>query len=386
MENKDFSLGKLDIVDLYEWHTTEKLQYRTYFQRQFVWRQKDREELIDTIIKKLPMPAIFLCDANTDFVKLQKVYNVLDGRQRLESIFGFLEGKFKYHGKLFAELDDTLKQDILSYSIALVQMYIDPEDTTKIKEIFKRLNKSAYNLNKIERQSSQLVEYDFMKIAKIVTGIIQIQNVDDYLKELDSLFPSDDLELGCESMGEVSPDSVSDAESMDLSIKQICDIKNMSVLQELYSDKYVFSTYEWGRQVSLQYFLNMFAAVINGEHSTRNVTESTIVELSDKPKEEIEAKLILFNKAGEILKSIYLKKIDKFWKNKTSFFSLLVLFTKEYNTIEPLNLNDIVKKLNDFKQSSSPRFGEYLKLSQEGVNERTARETRERILRDICFG
>jgi hypothetical protein len=386
MENKDFSLGKLDIVDLYEWHTTEKLQYRTYFQRQFVWRQKDREELIDTIIKKLPMPAIFLCDANTDFVKLQKVYNVLDGRQRLESIFGFLEGKFKYHGKLFAELDDATKQDILSYSIALVQMYIDPEDTTKIKEIFKRLNKSAYNLNKIERQSSQLVEYDFMKIAKIVTGIIQIQNVDDYLKELDSLFPNEDLDTGDELKGEVSPDDVSDEDSMDPSIKQICDLKNISTLQELFSDRHVFSSYEWGRQVSLQYFLNMFAAVVNGEHSTRNVTESAIVELSEKPKDEIEEKLILFNKAGIILLSVYSKQIDKFWKNKTSFFTLLVLFTKEYSTIKTLNECDIVTKLNDFKISDTAVWREYLGLSQEGVNERTAREKRERILRDICLG
>lgn len=386
MENKDFSLGKLDIVDLYEWHTTEKLQYRTYFQRQFVWRQKDREELIDTIIKKLPMPAIFLCDANTDFVKLQKVYNVLDGRQRLESIFGFLEGKFKYHGKLFAELDDATKQDILSYSIALVQMYIDPEETTKIKEIFKRLNKSAYNLNKIERQSSQLVEYDFMKIAKIVTGIIQIQNVDDYLKELDSLFPNEDLDTGDELKGEVSPDDVSDEDNMDPSIKQICDLKNISTLQELFSDRHVFSSYEWGRQVSLQYFLNMFAAVVNGEHSTRNVTESAIVELSEKPKDEIEEKLILFNKAGIILLSVYSKQIDKFWKNKTSFFTLLVLFTKEYSTIKTLNECDIVTKLNDFKISDTVVWREYLGLSQEGVNERTAREKRERILRDICLG
>ncbi len=386
MENKDFSLGKLDIVDLYEWHTTEKLQYRTYFQRQFVWRQKDREELIDTIIKKLPMPAIFLCDANTDFVKLQKVYNVLDGRQRLESIFGFLEGKFKYHGKLFAELDDATKQDILSYSIALVQMYIDPEDTTKIKEIFKRLNKSAYNLNKIERQSSQLVEYDFMKIAKIVTGIIQIQNVDDYLKELDSLFPNEDLDTGDVLKGEVSPDDVSDEDNMDPSIKQICDLKNISTLQELFSDRYVFSSYEWGRQVSLQYFLNMFAAVVNGEHSTRNVTESAIVELSEKPKDEIEEKLILFNKAGIILLSVYSKQIDKFWKNKTSFFTLLVLFTKEYSTIKTHNECDIVTKLNDFKISDTAVWREYLGLSQEGVNERTAREKRERILRDICLG
>ena len=43
-EEKSFSLGRLDIVDLYEWHTNGKLVYETYFQRQFVWKEKDKKD------------------------------------------------------------------------------------------------------------------------------------------------------------------------------------------------------------------------------------------------------------------------------------------------------------------------------------------------------
>ena len=71
-EEKSFSIGRLDIVDLYEWHTNGKLVYETYFQRQFVWKEKDKKDLIDTIMKGYPIPAIFICDAKTNYTTLSK--------------------------------------------------------------------------------------------------------------------------------------------------------------------------------------------------------------------------------------------------------------------------------------------------------------------------
>ena len=98
-QSKLFEMGRLDVVDLYEWHSSDKLNYSAYFQRQYVWREKDKEELIDTIFKGFPIPAVFLCEANTDLSKIKKTYNVLDGRQRLESIFSYINNEFKYNGK-----------------------------------------------------------------------------------------------------------------------------------------------------------------------------------------------------------------------------------------------------------------------------------------------
>lgn len=50
-DEKSFSIGRLDIVDLYEWKNSKKLVYKTYFQRQFVWKEKDKKDLIDTIMQ-----------------------------------------------------------------------------------------------------------------------------------------------------------------------------------------------------------------------------------------------------------------------------------------------------------------------------------------------
>ena len=110
---------------------------KTYFQRQFVWKEKDKKDLIDTIMKGYPIPAIFICDAKTNYTTLSKTYNVLDGRQRLESIFEFLDNKYEYKGKKFNQLDEDEKKSILNYNITLIQMYLEPDDTDKIKEILK---------------------------------------------------------------------------------------------------------------------------------------------------------------------------------------------------------------------------------------------------------
>lgn len=64
------------------------------FQRQSVWSTRDREKLIDSILRNYPLPAIFLYRNNKDG---EIIYEVIDGKQRLESIFmfmGLMRGQF----------------------------------------------------------------------------------------------------------------------------------------------------------------------------------------------------------------------------------------------------------------------------------------------------
>ena len=274
IEEKSFSLGRLDIVDLYEWHTNNKLIYETYFQRQFVWKDKDKKDLIDTIIKGYPIPAIFICDAKTNYNTLTKTYNVLDGRQRLESIFEFLDNKYDYKGKRFNEMEEEEKKRILNYNIILIQMYIEPNETEKIKEIFKRLNKNAYNLNKMEKQSTQLVEYDYMIIAKIVAGIVQIEKIDDYVDEIKELFLEEDDKLEVDNY-----DYDADlGANISNEIKSMCKLEKIKYINKILTSDIVFSHYDKQRQIALQYFLNISACIIKGELINRNLTEKLIIQ------------------------------------------------------------------------------------------------------------
>lgn len=371
---KSFSLGRLDIVDLYQWKNSDKLEYKTYFQRQFVWREKDKVELIDTIMKGLPIPSIFICDAGTDYSSLTKKYNVLDGRQRLESIFEFLENKYPYEGRYFGDFSKDDKKKILNYNITLIQMYINPEDTARIKEIFKRLNKNAYNLNKMEKQSTQLVEYDFMIIAKIVAGIVQFEDIESYLEEIHSLFDEDEVDDG-----EIA-DYSDEANSIPEDIRSICKRDNIKYIHELLTTDAVFSAYDRQRQVALQHFLNIFSCIMNDEMINRNVSEKTIIQLSTVSKDEIGKKLIRCNEACKKIKELYDDNIHQFWKNKTSFFTLCyVLTTKDISK----SAKEIKEILEGFQNSESEDWNKYSTASSQGVNDKFERTLRAEILEKL---
>ena len=327
----------------------------------------------------LPIPAIFICDAGTDFTSLSKRYNVLDGRQRLESIFEFLENQYAYENKYFKDFTEDEKKKILNYNITLIQMYIDPDDTAKIKEIFKRLNKNAYNLNKMEKQSTQLVEYDYMIIAKIVSGIVQFENIESYLEEIHDLF-SEDEDEDCMEITEYS-EMDEEAKEIPDDVKEICRWENIRYINALLTKDIVFSSYDRQRQVALQYFLNVFSCILKGEMINRNVSEKTIIALSDTPKEIIGEKLIECNKACEKIIEIY-EDINDFWKNKTSFFTLCYVLTMNKSEKPAEEICDL---LEAFQESGSEEWQQYYEASNQGVNDKKARETRVEYLKRILI-
>lgn len=74
----------IDLVHLYE---KGMLELSPAFQRKSVWLLKDRQRLIDTVARNYPLPAVFLyCEKERGKLK----YSVIDGKQRLETLLGFL--------------------------------------------------------------------------------------------------------------------------------------------------------------------------------------------------------------------------------------------------------------------------------------------------------
>ncbi len=381
-QRKLFEMGRLDVVDLYEWHSSDKLNYSAYFQRQYVWREKDKEELIDTIFKGFPIPAVFLCEANTDLNTIKKTYNVLDGRQRLESIFSFINNEFKYNGKTFGELSQEEKAVITNYSVPIIQMYISPSDVDKIKEIFKRLNKNSYSLNKIEIKSSQLVEYDFMIICKILSGAIEFEGIEDYIDEVKSLYESEDPE----DEGEISMQEVDVPNQISDPIKRICNHNNINNIKTLITtDALIFSKYQISRQVNLQHIINILGTVIIGDIIHRNLNEKKIIELSNLNESEWIECIEKLNKVSGILYDIYIDtNLDGFWRNRSCYYTLSVLFYKKYNELLGKR-QDVINILNRFSETNSGEFEEFKRYTQERGNDKSVRQKREEILDRVVF-
>ena len=128
------------------------------FQRRFVWNKPQASKLIESFLLGLPVPGIFLYKERTT-----GKYLVIDGQQRLKSVFFYLEGKYssethafrlrglnkesRFCEKSFEELNEAdqrnLKNSVLR---AFIVQQIDPEDSSSIYHIFERLNTGGTSL------------------------------------------------------------------------------------------------------------------------------------------------------------------------------------------------------------------------------------------------
>lgn len=75
------------------------------YQRDLVWTKKQKEELIEAIFMKKDIGVITIIEATTK----DMLYEILDGKQRLSTIFSFMMNEFKYKGKTYSEISKADK-------------------------------------------------------------------------------------------------------------------------------------------------------------------------------------------------------------------------------------------------------------------------------------
>lgn len=112
-----------------------KLTIRPAFQREFVYKDKQRDAVIETVRKGYPLNVMYWSKVADD------AYEVLDGQQRTISLGQYLNGDFaiKINGndKFFHNLTDTEKQQIRDYELTI---YICEGTEEEKLEWFKIIN------------------------------------------------------------------------------------------------------------------------------------------------------------------------------------------------------------------------------------------------------
>lgn len=120
------------------------------YQREEVWPIENKRKLIDSILKGWRLPKFhFLKTSSTD-------YEVVDGQQRLATIFEFLEGDLeldddaaaRFGGSTYDELDEEHSDNFDDYEIDFDEISDATED--EIQEFFQRLQ-LGMRLNSAER-------------------------------------------------------------------------------------------------------------------------------------------------------------------------------------------------------------------------------------------
>ena len=141
------------------------------YQRKSVWNLKDRRYFLDTIFGDYPSPQIYL---HKQDVPDRTVYAVVDGKQRLQTIFMFVDGEItldpsitneKLRGKRWDELDRAEKQLLWNYVLPVEFLTFDDDDTQAVNLAFDRLNR---NMRKLEPQELRHARWDgwFIKLVE----------------------------------------------------------------------------------------------------------------------------------------------------------------------------------------------------------------------------
>ena len=156
------------ISDVRDWSNSNRLELRPDFQRNEVWTKAAQIMLIDTILKGIPIPKIYI----KSIVKDEKTYRiVVDGQQRLTAILKFVKDELPlekpYDGELvgcrFSNLPSDIHDDFLRYKIDINEIFNPTDD--EIRDLYSRVNKYTVQLNKQELRKADFPG-DFINLAE----------------------------------------------------------------------------------------------------------------------------------------------------------------------------------------------------------------------------
>ena len=143
-------------------HIKESLVIKPPYQRKPVWTARQKCYFIESILRGLPIPEIFVQLSTTP--EGDSNYGVVDGQQRIRTVLQFIGvdrdpqeqeyNKFvldklpaasPWRGKAFAELDEDTRKRFYEYKFAV--RYLKEENESAIRDMFVRLNKFLTPLN-----------------------------------------------------------------------------------------------------------------------------------------------------------------------------------------------------------------------------------------------
>jgi hypothetical protein len=123
-----------------------------------IWNNEKKSKLIESILLKLPLPVFYFGDRIA-----QDRWVVVDGLQRITTIYDFMSGEFKLskleiledlNGKDFGELTRTEQRAIREYEITAYFIEMNKDSTDLIVELFHRINTYGVKLSDQEIRSA----------------------------------------------------------------------------------------------------------------------------------------------------------------------------------------------------------------------------------------
>ena len=122
-----------------------KLNIRPKYQREFIYKDKQREAVLNTIKKGFPLNTIYWAKNNDE------TYELLDGQQRTISICSYINGEYSINYQYFHNLTQGEKDQILNYEL---MVYICEGSDREKLEWFKVINIAGEKLTDQELRNA----------------------------------------------------------------------------------------------------------------------------------------------------------------------------------------------------------------------------------------
>lgn len=321
-------LSNPTIGNLYNDWVNGILDIQPSFQRKFVWTKHHQEQFIDTILKGYPFPEIYTATGETDRRTLRTTSLVIDGQQRLTTIFKYIKGDEEFVSQdvpKFDSLEEPLLTNFLSYKVVIRDLGKIDDET--IKEIFRRINLTKFNLEDIEIHNA-VYNGEFISTAK-----------------------------------------------------------KCLIFTEVLKDLEIFNDVQLSRMADLQYMLLIMSTIENGGYFAQN---QKIEHFVVKFNSEYPNKDHMVSNISNIFNYINTLKIDNssIWSRKSNFFTLFIeligLKSKlpDSNILKTL-LDDFEKNVLESKIDSSKEHFKYYNAMLQGTNQRSNRVIRGEYVKGI---
>ena len=122
-----------------------KLDIRPPYQREFIYKNEQRDAVIDTVINGFPLNVMYWA------VREDEKFEIIDGQQRTISVCQYIEGVFSYKLKYFHNLQIDEKKKILDYELMIYQCKGTPSEKL---EWFKIINTAGEELTSQELRNA----------------------------------------------------------------------------------------------------------------------------------------------------------------------------------------------------------------------------------------
>jgi|CXWL01.1.fsa_nt_gi hypothetical protein len=178
-------------LDFGQWKAGNSLSLSPKFQRRGVWKPAARSFFIDSLLRGMPVPPIYLREMQSP-ERDRVIREVVDGQQRVAAVMDFMQGKFRlartlaatWAGKAFGALSNDEQDRVSTYAFS-VEVFHGLSDL-EVLEIFSRLNTYSVALNKQElrngrffglfKQSAYSLAYEHLEFWRR-HGIFTEQNI-----------------------------------------------------------------------------------------------------------------------------------------------------------------------------------------------------------------